>query len=346
VRVGASAMTEKQRNAAIDLLRALSILYIVGYWHLLGYVEGLHGYKNAFTGRLTLVVLGLFTLMAGVLAGRRSIRSVRDVGGYYRGRALRILPPYALALLLFALLDLISWRQAGLGALLLPELDGRPLRTLWYVNMLVLFYILAPFLLLLRQRLALALGGPRRAVLLVAAALALSVGLLAGWAGGRVDPRLVLYLPAFATGLLLSPALLPGDGGRPGGLWVRLAPLALLAAGAIALTLPVPRHQLDSSLSALPLATIVPLLILVAATRWLEGRSLPRWLQVTSGASYFIYLFHRPLYQGLLAIVTSRSMAQPAWLWLFLLAIGVPLIVSLSWWGQWLYDRCLRALGI
>jgi hypothetical protein len=65
-----------RRYTAIDLLRAGSIIYIVGYWHLLGYVESVHGYKNDLTYRLTVVVLGLFTLIAGVLAGRRPSPSV------------------------------------------------------------------------------------------------------------------------------------------------------------------------------------------------------------------------------------------------------------------------------
>jgi hypothetical protein len=51
-------MTETRRNGSIDLLRGGGILYIVAYWHLLGYVDGIHGYKNAFSYRLT-VVLGL-----------------------------------------------------------------------------------------------------------------------------------------------------------------------------------------------------------------------------------------------------------------------------------------------
>lgn len=324
-------MTEHRRNAAIDALRASSILYIVGYWHLLGYVDGIHGYKNAFTFRLTVVVLGLFTLMAGILAGRRPIRSALELGNYYRARALRILPPYGLALLLFALTDLIPWRQAGLGLLLLPAFDGQPLRTLWYINMLVLCYLLTPLLLWLRRWLP--------------AAVALLVALLDGLAGGSVDPRLVLYLPAFAIGLLLSSTLLCDQDERRSGPLIRLAPLALLAAGAIALSLPVPPHQFDS-LRVLPLATIVPLLILVAATRWLEGRTIPSWLKAISSASYFMYLFHRPLFHWLLEAVPGVATDQPPWLLAYLLGIGVPLIIWICWWGQWLYDRSLRALGL
>ena len=125
------------RNQAIDLLRGGSMLYIVGFWHLLGYVDGIDGYKNAVTYRLTIAVLGLFTLMAGCLAGRREVRGGADLLRYYRDRAVRILPPYALALVLFVPTGLLQWPDVGRGLLLLPAFDGQPLRTLWHVNVLV-----------------------------------------------------------------------------------------------------------------------------------------------------------------------------------------------------------------
>ncbi|MFM7731896.1 MAG: acyltransferase family protein [Cyanobium sp.] len=338
-------MTEFRRNPAIDLLRAASILYIVGYWHLLGYVDGIDGYKNALTYRLTVVVLGLFTLMAGLLAGRRSIRTAQEVWSHYRTRALRILPPYGLALVLFGLTGLIRWPQVGLGLVLLPAIDGEPLRTLWYVNALVIFSFLAPLLLWLRHRLAPALGGPRRAGLLVAAGLALLVGLLDGFGGGWLDPRLPLYFPAFAVGLLLSRRLLPGEGDPGRGPFRWIAPLGLLSAVAIALSLPVPLHQFES-LRVLPLATIVPLLILVVAMRWLEGRTIPNGLQAISYGSYFMYLLHRPLFQALNAAAHALCLSSPGQLLSFLLLVGLPLIVLLSWWGQCAYDRVLRFLRV
>ena len=140
-------------NHAIDRLRAASILYIVAFWHLFGYIDGIDGYKNAITYRLTVVVLGLFTLIAGVLAGRREIRDAREIRRYYRSRALRILPPFAIALLLYVASGLLRWQEALSGLLLVPAFHGPALRTLWYVNVLVVFYALVPLLQRLRRRL-------------------------------------------------------------------------------------------------------------------------------------------------------------------------------------------------
>lgn len=339
-------MTDSRRYAAIDLLRAGSILYIVGYWHLLGYIDGVHGYKNSVTFRLTVVVLGLFTLMAGALAGRRPIRSAREVWAYHRARALRILPPYALALVLFGLTHLLNWRHVGLGLLLLPAFNGEPLRTLWYVNVLVIFYWLAPWLLLLRHRLVVRSGSEAKALLLLASGLALALLLLHGFAGERVDPRLALYFPAFALGLLLSAQLIPGDAGRRPGPLIRLLPLAALAVAAVALSLPVPGGKLETSPWAIPLATIVPALVVLGTNRWLRERTIPGWLPAISSASYFMYLLHRPLFQGLQAAVHGLQVTTPAGQLLVLVVFGVPLIAWISWWAQRLYDLCLRALGV
>jgi peptidoglycan/LPS O-acetylase OafA/YrhL len=332
-------MTESRRNPAIDLLRGGSILYIVGYWHLLGYIDGVHGYKNVFTVRLTVVVLGLFTLMAGVLAGRRPIRSAPEAWMYCRARALRILPPYALALVLFGLTHLLDWRHVGLGLLLLPAVNGEPLHTLWYVNMLVFCYGLAPWLLLLCPRRRLLASG-------LALALLLLLLLLNGFAGERVDPRLALYFPAFATGLLLSAQLLPGETDRRPGPLIQLLPLVALAIAAVTLSLSVPDGKIDTSPWAIPLATIVPALVMVSANRWLRGRTIPGWLRATSSASYFLYLLHRPLFEGLQALAHWLQATTAGGQLLLLLVFGVPLIARISWWAQRLYDRFLRALAL
>lgn len=339
-------MTEPRRNSALDLLRAGRILYIVGYWHLLGYVNAVHGYKNVVTVRLTVVVLGLFTLMAGALAGRRPIRSAPEAWAYYRTRALRILPPYALALVLFGLTHLLDWRQVGLGLLLLPALNGEPLRTLWYVNMLAFCYGLAPWLLLLRQRLLLRTGSATKTLLLLAGGLALTLLLLRGFADERVDPRFALYLPAFATGLLLSAHLLPDETGRRPGPPIRLLPLVALAVAAVTLTLPVPGGKIDTSPWAIPLATVLPALGVVGASRGLRGRAIPGWLQAISTASFFMYLLHRPLFEGLQALAHGVHATTTGGQLLVLLVFGVPLIAWISWWAQRLYDRGLRTLRL
>ena len=335
-----SARPQARRNAAIDLLRGGSMLYIVGFWHLLGYVDGIDGYKNAITYRLTIAVLGLFTLMAGCLAGRRAVHGLADLRRYYRARAIRILPPYALALVLFVPTGLLQWPDVPRGLLLLPAFDGQPLRTLWYVNILLVFYALAPLLLMLRQRLPACGAKLGWALGLAGSCNVLAPVLLVRLCPG-LDPRFALYFPAFATGLLLSDPLL--DPQRRVLTRIQRTILTAAAVAAVAFTFGVEGHDVETSLRLLPMGTLLPALLVLGSTRRWHGLKLPGWIQAVSYASYFMYLFHRPILRVVTDTAIGLSAPQPWILLLILGAIGMPLVVAISWWGQRLYDQSLKA---
>jgi peptidoglycan/LPS O-acetylase OafA/YrhL len=328
------------RHGAIDLLRGGSMLYIVGFWHLLGYVDGIDGYKNGVTYPLTIAVLGLFTLMAGCLAGRRAVHGLDDLRHYYRARAIRILPPYALALVLFVPTGLLQWTDVPRGLLLLPAFDGQPLRTLWYVNILLVFYGLAPLLLMLRHRLLAAGARGGWALGLVGGCSVLALVLLV-WLCPGLDPRFALYFPAFATGLLLSAPLL--DPQRRAFTRLQRAILAAAAVAAVAFTFGVAGRDFETSLRSLPMATLLPVLMVLGSSRRWHDLNLPGWLQAVSYASYFMYLFHRPILRVVTDTAIGLSAPQPWILLLILGAVGMPLVVAISWWGQRLYDQSLKA---
>ena len=51
-------------------MRAVSMLYIVGFWHLLDYTKVAGWHYNPVTYRLTVGALSLFVLISGFLTGR------------------------------------------------------------------------------------------------------------------------------------------------------------------------------------------------------------------------------------------------------------------------------------
>lgn len=163
---------------------------------------------------------------------------------------------------------------------------------------------------------------------------------------GDLDPRVLLYCPAFAVGLLLSGPLLGGAAERHPWRSRGTALLGALSVVALALSLAIPDKAMETSLQALPMATLVPAWLVVLSSSRLRGCSLPGWLQTTSTASFFLYLLHRPLLEGLKAAAVGLGLTQPWWLLLALLVLGIPPIVGLSWWAQWLYNRSLKALGL
>jgi peptidoglycan/LPS O-acetylase OafA/YrhL len=338
--------TAAPRNGAIDLLRAVSILYIVGFWHLLGYAPSVSGYKNALTHRLTVVVLGLFVLISGHLIGRASIRDGGDIARFYRRRLIRIYPPYVLALLLFTRSGLLDSGQLLPAILLTSSFGADPPRTLWYIAMLVVFYLLAPFLLLLRERLAPGGTGPASpmAGLLPALALALalivaSVGMARLAAGG--DPRLFLYFSPFVVGLLVSARLEVESLSRRSILLV-----VGLAMAAVLQSLGSEGGELDTSLAGIPLATLPPLALLILCQRGLPELRLSGVVMAMSTASYFMYLFHRPIFHVLTTWGRGPISSGPVAAVTFLVVVCLPVIVALSWLGQRLYDRLVRAFQL
>lgn len=331
-----------QRNQAIDLMRALCILYIVGFWHLLGYAHSITGYKNAITYRLTLVVLGLFILISGHLIGKAKIQSLSDIGSFYRRRLIRIYPPYGLALLLFASCGLIHHEQLLPSLLLVSSFSDDPPRTLWYIGMIMIFYLLAPFLMLLRQRLASWLGweGMGAAWILTASLVGLNAQI--GQHASHVDQRLFLYFPAFVMGLLLSSQLqLEQVSARS------LRVMAILALTTLWWSFGINDQVIETSLKAFPLASFAPLALLMITSRWLNHRRfrIPPVLMMVSTASYFMYLLHRPIFywisQPMASMIPNQGVPQVA----YLLGVGLSLTVLVAWLGQRLYDRMLRAIA-
>jgi peptidoglycan/LPS O-acetylase OafA/YrhL len=62
-----------QRFHVLDYLRALCILYIVGFWHLLNYSRSDINYEFEATYQATVIVLGLFVMISGFLVGQKQI---------------------------------------------------------------------------------------------------------------------------------------------------------------------------------------------------------------------------------------------------------------------------------
>jgi len=56
-----------------------------------------------------------------------------------------------------------------------------------------------------------------------------------------------------------------------------------------------------------------------------------------------MYLFHRPILRLVTDTAVGQSVPQPWPLLGILLAVGMPLVVAISWWGQRLYDQSLKA---
>ena len=221
------------------------------------------------------------------------------------------------------------------AALLVSALTGNTPHTLWYITVLMLYIALAPALLLQRQRL-----NPSHACRgdLVIFAACLVLNLLLAWQLRGPDPRLFLYLPSFVAGML-SPGPIRGvSGGVP---WMLV--VAVTVGTVVGLPLSFLPSELDErNLLFMPLVLFGSWLVFLLVSRVERRLSQPWWILQLSAASYFLYLFHRPLFKLATSWYSSTAVVPEL---AYLLLACLPLIILTAWWGQRLYDAGLAAIG-
>jgi peptidoglycan/LPS O-acetylase OafA/YrhL len=298
------------------------MLYIVCFWHLDDYAPALH-FDNSVTQLLTVCVLGLFVFLFGLtLSGRYRIARPTDVWSFYLRRLRRIYPMYVLAALGFLLAGVTTPQMALKGLLFLNVLTGSSPSTLWFVEMICLFYLVAPLLLYSYK--------PSRALIL-GVALSATVLLASRATHGTVDLRLAQYLPMFVGGICM---------GRYAGRERLLKSTLLFSLSLVVLPLLwwISRGVVDevAAVGVRQLAILASLPLFFLGADWV-ARCLPsRFISVISYCSYGVYLLHR------LTLKAAVQLYQPDLWWtslLYLLCLWVPLTYGLAWILQWATDR-------
>lgn len=314
-----SPTSARTRSPAIDLTRALSIVWIVGFWHVLDYVPELYGTKNPVTYHTTVALLGLFVLISGYLMGLRDIplngTSLLD---FYMRRFGRIYPPFLIACLAFAVVKMAPLATMVKAALLVAMLWGPPPTTLWFITMIVLFYAITPLLTAIRARTW--VYAP--VIVIVTAALIAAQACLDG-----VNPRLAIYFPAYAAGVWLAQD-------RVRAAVVARIGLALVPIGLL-LSIGIPTAEIENSVWSTTWALAAPLAIFGTAMT-LDRRIAPTWwVSALAEASFFLYLFHRIVYGLGLKLVNP---SDPTSRLLLVTLVFFPLALIVSLLGQRWYD--------
>ncbi len=321
-----TAQAGRRHIASLDVLRVGSMLYIVGFWHLMNYAVAGGFYRGEVTTRITVVLLATFTMLSGYLLGLRPVEPTRaSIAGFYRRRMLRIYPPLVIAVLCFVWIGLTPWPTAIRTILLVGEIVGPPPLTLWYVAMLALFYLITPLL---------SVGPPVRRALAATWVMLLFVA-LSVWGGLATDPRLALYFPSFAIGLALAREPLP-----PRWMLPASAGLGLLA---IVLTLGQPVPALEYTLLSAPMASLLAFALLLLALRLADRVPASPPLATLGTASFFMYLLHRPIYQTLAPHI---PFADPVGRTATLVLVALPIVAVASWIAQKAYDALLVRLRL
>lgn len=142
------------RDFRFDIARAVCMCYIIAALHLSQYLGQEYYIYETHIGRIvTFSCLGLFTFMSGYLIGKKndftpftqSGNSVtHKVLAFYRKRFIRVYPLFFLATILLYVIGFNDLQSSALGLIgLAPFITHQP-KTLWYISMLIVFYLITP----------------------------------------------------------------------------------------------------------------------------------------------------------------------------------------------------------
>lgn len=319
---GWCAPRRSRRNPGIDFLRVLCTLYIVGFWHVADYVSSSRLHVNVVSRRVTCIILGTFVFISGYFIGLKGIDvNRRGVLAFYKRRVLRVYPLYIIAILAFAVLGLCGTEVSVKAALCISMIVGPPPRTLWFITLLMMFYLIAPWVVIALQRMSLAR-------LFLYCLLFLFCVAVYEFITGMADLRIVMYFPSFVLGIVCACGMGPGIP-RPGIRYVCVVLSALLS------FVPAPYGRLLWT----PMITLWSFLVFMV---WRDSRVLSdrvlRIVALLSYCSYGMYLFHRPVYEILMEVYTPEHVAFRLF---YLILLGLPLVVVTSFAVQKLYDIIL-----
>ncbi|MBD5095555.1 MAG: acyltransferase family protein [Lachnospiraceae bacterium] len=131
------------RKYFIDCARAMCMLYIVGFWHLIPYID--KGIQSLLTRKITYGVLAVFTFISGYLLGSKKVQDHKDCLIFYIRRLLTFYPLFVIAAALMWYIGYIkNFREWLFTVLGLSGIISPAAVTLWYLCMLMLFYLVTP----------------------------------------------------------------------------------------------------------------------------------------------------------------------------------------------------------
>jgi peptidoglycan/LPS O-acetylase OafA/YrhL len=221
-------------------------------------------------------------------------------------------------------MGIIDYGQWITGSLAVAMFVKPSPTTLWFVTMLIPLYLISPYLSWIARN--------RHQFVVVSVSIFVAL-LLYSKSFSTMDNRLLVYFFAFCAGIWVARHQEEMTA-------TRLSPIVLLAIGSTLFSFTVERN-VESSLRCIPLAVFPALLTLLTAVKYGGRIQTARWINFISVSSYFMYLFHRPIYSMLRDIYfPANGMRQLA----YLLFVCLPVVLACSYVGQKAYDKVVFSL--
>lgn len=275
------------RNYSFDLARSICVIWIVGFWHILNYFppeSKLNGTSLSVSYGITTSVLACFTFLSGYFLKKYDFNCWRDIKGFYIKRLIRFYPLFASAVIMSVICG-TSIKQ-GLFALIgLSMFSSPPIGTLWYFSMLLFFYVLTPVLKLRTGESFIKTIWPSLIIFIIIVLVVLIGGNFVA------DRRLVLYFPFYVIGLNLPNQIVENG----------LSVYSLIGSVVCFFFLTL----LNNDLLIFSIAkAFMGMMAILSLSKILYNNRIQRPVSFISYASMCAYLFHRPLYAGMLHVIS------------------------------------------
>ena len=326
-------MNSTKRDITFDVVRALCIIEIVCFWHATNYINSGFISESSMTifSYVTTSILGTFTFMSGFFLKKYQINSFTDVRSFLIIRFKRFWLLYFISSFTLYAASLYAgqpWYPTLSNFIL--SLFGltcffQPLPpTLWFMVMMMLFYLITPFL----------LWFTRKKDRMIASTL-FFILLLVLHSNGFADERLLCYYPMYVLGLLLNPSLVET---------IKQNPILSIAVSSV-LLMAVVFLLRESWLFSL-LICITGLPIIIGLSKLItKSQTVSRFAGYISYSSLCMYLFHRHFFLGFLVFYHAGSLTNireavfPIW---FVYVVVCPVIIVSCYLIQRLYDRMIK----
>ncbi len=313
------------RIVILDSIRAICILWIVGVWHFSNYSDIVATIiKHEIFSQITFGVLAVFTLISGLLTGKHELSTFKDVLYYLKHRFIKLYPLYFLSCLGFKILDYYSTKQFVKAACLIGILSDKGQVTLWFLNMIIVFDIIAIPLLYINHFLG-------KTVYILA-----SWGVIAIMVYGKVaDDRLLLYWPIFSVAIVTKMfiAILREENVN---IYYCMF-VVFITAIIIVAFIYIGNIGAQFSIITYYIAFDIFMLIWassVLVTRFTIAKNI---VMVISGASYCMYLFHRHFYSFIIHYLGNISV-------IIGYIVVLPTLIIMSYYVQKIYNSAVAML--
>lgn len=313
---------EIERIGWIDSIRALCVIWIIAFWHLDDYIN--LDFNTPLGDFLTIGCLASFTFISGYCLGGKKIENKEDWLVFFKRRFIRLYPLYVIACVLIYIMHLslnINYIKSteqfvrsllGMSCIVPPAPS-----TIWFVNCILVYYAVTPFLLCWKNT---------KKKILVAMLLYLSVWALVFWGGA--DERLGFYFLFYLFGVLFAQKKLIDNKNNLYSLLVAI--VVFMVVGSVSVY-----WQMDNTFLRMLLAGVLVIILMEIGKVFDKSKRIRRGLYYISYSSMCAYLFHRII----LGLIFYYYPDVPVW---GVYCILVPILFVLCYYIQRTYDRMIR----